>query len=193
MMNDAIEKAIVEALYEAWHARQDQPTELAALRDRSGWDHLAFTSVCDSLERRGILRELGLSSQLTAAGLLQAESRGIARAELCEQNKDARSALCAALAKYAREGSAPMDGLPYQALASSCQIDETVTLNNLELLAETGYVCWSEEVGHVSLTERGYLALEEAKRHAALADEFQRVSEMHSWIFTASTRQSLRR
>ena len=175
-MNDAIEKAIVETLYEAWHYGRDQETELGALRERGGWDHPNFTSACDSLGRRGILRELGMSYQLTANGVLEAENSGVVRAELCEQNKNARSVLCCTLAEYARRGMTPV-GLPYQVLADTCQIDEAVTLNNLELLEELDYVCWLE-VGCVSLTERGYGALEEGRRLVALADEFQRVSEM---------------
>ena len=170
-----IENSILRTLYEKW-SQSDRTNNFHTLLEQTGLDENAFDKLMARMEHSNFLHEHGIGYTITPHGILYVEEKEIVPKELARRNRDARNLLLESLATiYDQEG--PSTFTHYTELSNEYELDEELVLNNLELLLQFNCV-EHPAVGCYRITQYGLERIEDYRRRNAIAEEFERISEM---------------
>jgi serine/threonine protein kinase len=140
MNRSEIENKILNTLYLDWLGGQRSPLK-GQLNELQGVDEKEFNLAADDLEENGYIEPYALGGvyELTPAGILETESRGLVPDNVIQQNNRARRDILR-LACLARERDGLHADVSLDDAIKASNITDTVIIKNASLLGSLGLI-----------------------------------------------------
>ena len=177
MNEPEVRNEILRHLYDAFFLSESNP-DLKAMVEQRGWEETPFWNLIERMRLQGLVKSaaLGGSYAIDVRGVLEAERTAIADKELVIANKNARITILLALAKvYEEKGN--LHSVPNAELYERTGLERVQARANL-LVLHNFYLAKPGGNGCTRLTSSGLYRVEEYRKGAGLADEFENISEL---------------
>jgi hypothetical protein len=150
-----VARKIMIALYKAWD--EGQNCSLEPILEESGYERADFHDIVEKLDKRhGLIQEYGSSYtyDITANGVLYAEEKGLAPAEIIEKHQKARVHILEYLCSFfEREGRGEHEY--YGKICEGFGVDPVEMITDLTFLCDIGYIK-AMSSSSFSITDEGY-------------------------------------
>ncbi len=171
------EDTLLSRLYYAYFPAMEG-VNLHTIREDLALDEKEFWIVADRLEQQNLIRARAMGGyyEITAAGALKAENRGIINQEQISQNRRLRTRLLEYLANLNRR-QGPLADAHISILASDLTSDEHELASNLQVLEDARYI-QTFAMGSFKITGHGLNAVADWEKRQAFEDNFKAIEKL---------------